>query len=303
MPVMRQMTDRTRGLLLGLGASGIWASVFVAARYATAARGLDPILTAALRFSIGAACAVAYLAVSGRWRRLRAAARDVEALAGLGAVGIFGMGVFVFVAASLTSSINGALILNANAIFIAVFALFIGERVPPIRFVGLIVGLVGCAVIVAGRAPAQPIPVVSNALGSLAALAGAICWAAYTVWGKRYVRRHGGPESATVTLVFGAVMLIALTLARGAVQPLQWPEALAVIYLGVLPTTVAMLMWYRALELVDASVLGPTQYIAPIGSTALGWALLGEPLSWPFAAGAVGIVAGVYLATRPAPDP
>src|SRR6056297_3059367 len=138
------MTDRTKGLLLGLAASALWSSVFVAARYATAARGVDPILTAALRFSIGAAAAVIFLAVSGRWGRLMDATEDLLPLTGLGAVGIFGMGVFVFISASLTSSINGALILNANAIFIADFALLLGERVPPVRFIGLIIGLVGC---------------------------------------------------------------------------------------------------------------------------------------------------------------
>ncbi|MGC9318055.1 MAG: DMT family transporter [Armatimonadota bacterium] len=296
------MSDRTLGILLGLGASVAWASVFVAGRYVTAMRGVDPILTAAVRFSVGAAAAVLYLVLAGRWERLMAASRDVGALAGLGAVGIFGMGVLVFISTNLTTSINGALILNANAIFIAVFALLVGERVPAIRFMGLVIGLAGCAVIVMGRTPPQPVPVVNNALGSLAALGGAICWAAYTVGGKRYVRRYGGPETATVTLVFGAVLLIALTLILRPPMALRLPEALVIIYLGVLPTTVAMLMWYRALELVDASALGPTQYVAPPGAALLGWALLGEPLTWTFLAGAAGIVAGVYLATRPAPS-
>ncbi len=296
------MTERTRGLLLGLVASALWASVFVAARYATTTRGVDPVLTAALRFSVGAGVAVLYMAIAGRWRRMARATEEIGGLAALGAVGIFGMGLLVFVSASLTTSINGALILNANAIFIAVFALFVGERVPLVRFLGLFIGLAGCAIIVLGRTPPQELPVASNLLGSLAAVGGAICWAAYTVAGKRYVRRWGGVETSTITLVMGAVMLIAMALARRPNLSLQLPEALAVIYLGVFPTAIAMLMWYRALELVDASVLGPTQYIAPIGSTLLGWALLGEPVSASFVAGAIVIVAGVYLATRATPD-
>lgn len=296
------MSDRGRGLLLGLIASALWSSVFVAARYATAARDVDPILTAALRFSIGAAVAVLYLAVVGRWGRLMNAARDLLPLTGIGAVGIFGMGVLVFVSASLTTSINGALILNANAIFIAVFAMFLGERVPPLRFVGLIIGLAGCAIIVMGRTPPQELPVINNVLGSLAALGGAICWAAYTVAGKRYVRRHGGPETAAITLVAGAVMLIIYALARRPDLALGAPEWLAIAWLGVFPTTIAMLMWYAALELVDASVLGPTQYVAPPLATLLGWALLGESLTWTFVAGAVAVVVAVWLATRPAPS-
>jgi len=48
-------------------------------------------------------------------------------------------------------------------------------------------------------------------------------------------------------------------------------------------------------------VLGPTQYVAPLGSTLLGWLLLGEPLSLSFLVAAVAILVGVYLATRPDP--
>jgi len=303
MSVRPDSGPRLKGLLLGLGASVLWSSVFVAGRYVTAGRGVDPILTAAVRFSVGAAGAALYLLVSGRWSRLMRAAEGLWPLTGLGAVGIFAMGVLVFVCTNLTSSINGALILNANAIFIAVFALFIGERVTPIRLAGLFIGLAGCAIIVIGRTPPQPLPVASNALGSLAAVGGAICWAAYTVGGKRYVRRFGGLESATITLVAGALMLIALALARGANLSLQLPELLTLLYLGVFPTAFAMLMWYRALELVDAGVLGPTQYVAPLFATLLGWTLLGEPLSWTFLAGGITIVVAVYLATRPDPDP
>jgi len=293
------VSDRAKGLLLGFVASALWASVFVAGRYVTAGRGVDPILTATVRFSVGAAGAVIYVLVTGRWRRLMRAAEGLWPLAGLGAIGIFGMGMLVFISTSLTSSINGALILNANAIFIAVFALFIGERVPAIRFIGLLLGLAGCAVIVVGAAPPQPLPVANNVLGSLAAVGGAICWAAYTVWGKRYVRRYGGLESATITLIAGAIMLIAVSLARGVDLSLGAPEGLALVYLGVFPTAIAMLLWYAALQLVDANVLGPTQYVAPPLSTLLGWMLLGEPLSWSFLTGAITIVVAVYLATRP----
>ena len=295
------MSDRAKGILLGLIASALWASVFVAARYATAARGVDPILTAAMRFAIGAAAAVLYLAIAGRWGRLMRATRDLVPMTGLGAVGIFGMGILVFISAALTTSINGALILNANAIFIAIFALFLGERVPTMRFIGLFIGLAGCGVIVIGQTPPQDLPVINNMLGSLAALGGAICWAAYTVGGKRYVHRHGGPETATITLVAGAVMLIIAALARRPNLALALPEWLAIAWLGLFPTTVAMLMWYAALQFVDASVLGPTQYIAPPLATVLGWWLLGEPLTWTFVGGATAVVIAVWMATRPAP--
>lgn len=297
------MSDRNRGLLYGVIASALWSSVFVAARYVTVIRGVDPYYTAALRFGLGAVVATVYLLAAGKARRLLSARRDVGWMILLGGIGIFGMGELVFISSTLTSSINSALLLNANAVFIAVFALFVGERVPGIRFAGLLIGLVGCALIVFGSASPQAYPPVNNLLGSLAALGGAVCWALYTVLGKRVVRRHGGPEVATATLILGALMLAVVALLRTPDFTLRLPEALVSLYLGVVPTAIAMLLWYRALELVDASVLGPTQYIAPIGATLLGWWLLGEEPNWTFAVAALAIVIGMYLATRSALDP
>lgn len=296
------MSNHTRGVLLGLLASACWGTTFVAARYVTYVRDIDPIYTAALRFGIGALVACAYLAATGRLRGLMKAASDLGGMAMLGAIGIFGMGVLVFVSARYTTSINSSLIMNSNAIFIAVLALMAGERVPAVRFVGLVLGLAGCAAIVMGEAPPQPLPAPNNVLGCLAAVGGAACWAAYTVLGKPYVRRHGGLVVATGALIFGALMLTVLAVARQPLPSLEWPEAAAAAFMGIVPTALAMLVWYRALELVDASVLGPTQYLAPVGSSMLGWWLLGESIGWSFLGGAVGVLIGVYLATKPVAD-
>ncbi len=112
------MSDRTRGLLYGVIASALWSSVFVAARYVTVIRGVDPYYTAALRFGSGAIVAVVYLLVAGKARGLLADRRDVGWMILLGGIGIFGMGELVFISSTLTSSINSALLLNANAVFI-----------------------------------------------------------------------------------------------------------------------------------------------------------------------------------------
>jgi drug/metabolite transporter (DMT)-like permease len=293
------LSEHTRGVVLGLLASACWATTFVGARYVTYVRSIDPIYTAALRFGVGAVVATGYMLAIGRWRQLMRASSDLGGLAMLGAIGIFGMGALVFISARYTTSINSSLVLNSNAIFIAIFALMAGERVPAIRSAGLLIGLAGCAAIVVGNAPPQPLPAPNNVLGSLVAVGGAACWAAYTVLGKRYVRRHGGPEVATGALIFGALMLIILAVARGPLPSLEWQEAAAALYLGVVPTALAMLVWYHALEMVDASVLGPTQYLAPVGSSLLGWWLLGESIGRWFLGGAAGILLGVYLATKP----
>ncbi len=298
---MKTLPASTIGLLLGLLSSILWGAVFVCGRYLVDGRGMDPMFVAALRFNIGAAVALAYMLATGRWRRLRAAAREWPLLIGLGTLGIFGMGTGVFMSVQHTSSINSGIICNANPIFIAVFALMIGERVPILRIVGLFIGLGGCAIIslsdlgeLAGGD--------NDLIGCAFATMSAVCWAAYTVLGKGVSKRRGGLETATLALIAGGLMYVPVALARGGVHALDPSEWAIAAFLGFGPTGVAMLAWYKALEYVDANVLGPTQYVATLVGTLLGWLLLGEQIGVPFAMGGTAIIIGLWLATKPTPE-
>ncbi len=293
------MSAHFRGLAYGLSASALWGTIYVVARYLIEVRGLDPYYTAAVRFSLGGVFALGYvLATAGRKQVLAAGEFTWQILA-LSAAGTFGLGALVFVSAQYTTSINSSLIVNSNAIFIAVFAVMIGERVPWLRFAGLFVGVAGCSIVMLGSAPPQPLPPSNNALGGLAAFGAALCWAAYTAFGKSVVRKLGGLVTSAWTIVCGGVMLAAVAVARGAVRPLTGLELLAITYMALAPTAIAMCLWYKALEHVESSVLGPSQYIAPLVSVVLGWVLLQEPLGPTFVIGGLLVLLGVYMATKP----
>ncbi len=291
-------SSHSRGIAYGLAASVLWGSTYVVARYLVEVRELDPYYTAAVRFSFGALFALLYVLVTQGYKRTMAARRATGQLIALGALGIFAMGSFLFISAQLTTSINSSLIVNSNAIFIAALALLIHERVTWMQFVGLFVGLAGCSIVTLGATPLQPLPPSDNLLGCLAALGGALSWAAYTVYGKRTVRSLGGLRTSAWAMVAGAAMLAAVAVARGAVRPLAGVEFLALAYLGLGPSAIAMGLWYKALELVDSAVLGPSQYIAPIVSVVLGWFFLREPLGPAFVIGGILVLGGVYLATK-----
>ena len=292
-----QASRRRLGLLYGIIASALWGTVWVCVRYLMDVRGLEPVYMAAMRFGIGACAAVVYMLVTGRGRDLVRASAELGNLALLGSIGIFGMGVCVFFSGEYTASINSSLIVNSNAVFIAVFAALLGERVPWLRFVGLFLGLAGCATILFSGAHAEG-PGSNDLLGGALGLGAAICWAAYTALGKRVVRRVGGLAASTVTLVIGALMLAALAMLRGGIRPLDGPELAVITFLGIVPTAGAMMLWYRALDLIDASALGPTQYVAPILGTLLGAGLLHEPVGIGFVLGAALVLVGLQLSSR-----
>ncbi len=290
-------SSRLTGLGLGLLASVMWGTVFVAGRYLVDTRGLDPMYVAALRFNIGAVAALLFMLAMGKGPDLRNALRELPLLILLGAIGIFGMGSCVFLSLRYTASVNSSIITNANPVFIALFAPLIGERVPPVRVLGLVLGLAGCAVISLqslGEVRAGD----NDLLGGLIAVGAAVCWAAYTVLGKGVSQRRDGLACATICLAAGGLLYLPIVLFRGAAAPLDGTQLAVAILLGVGPSAVAMLAWYKALQYVDASVLGPTQYIATLVGTLLGWWLLSEHIGGAFVVGGAAIVAGLWLATR-----
>lgn len=288
-----------RGLALGVLASVLWGTVFVAGRYLVEIRQVPSMVVASMRFGFGAVVALGFLLATGRGAALRAAAVEWPLLGLLGAIGIFGMGSMVFLSVRYTASINASIICNANPIFIALFAPLIGERVPFLRVAGLLMGLAGCVVISLSDLVGPPAGG-NDLLGCTFAVFAACFWAAYTVLGKGVSQRRGGLPAAGIALLAGGLLFIPATLLTTRIPPLGWQELLVGLYLGVGPTAVSMLAWYQALEYVEANVLGPTQYLATLVATVLGWALLGEHIGAAFVVGGTAVLVGLYLTTRPA---
>lgn len=296
---MSHLPERTVGLLLGLLASLMWGAVFAAGRYLVDVRGLDPMYVGALRFNIAWVAAFAWLAMTGKTRSLLAAAKEMPLISLLGLLGIFTMGSGVFLALQNTASINAGIIANANPIFIALFAPLVGERVPLVRTLGLLIGLAGCILVSLGDlAGVQGGS--NDLLGCAFATLAATSWAAYTVLGKGVSNRRGGLEVGALALLAGGLLYLPVVAFRGSAQPLDGTELAVAIFLGVGPSAIAMMAWYKALEYVEANVLGPTQYFATLVGTVLGWWLLRESIGVTFIGGGVAIVIGLWLATRPA---
>ncbi|MFP4057594.1 MAG: DMT family transporter [Candidatus Brocadiia bacterium] len=287
-----------RALLLGAFACLTWSTVFVLGRLVIDRHEADPVVLGLYRFGIGGAVLLGVLLARGRGEALGAFLAEPLRFLLLGATGGFGMGFFVFLALSHTHSIVVQLIMNSNPVLIVPLSLVIGERVGVGKVVGVVLGVGGCALVLGGVSPRVVAENPHHALGgALAALSG-LCWAVYTVAGRGAVRRYGGlPTTAISTLLGGAFFLVA-ALARGQGLVLARPGALAGLYMGLVPTALGFTAWYVALEKLPANVLGPLQFIVPVGGVALAVALLGEALTATVVVGGVLALSGVYLSTR-----
>ncbi|MGD8237443.1 MAG: EamA family transporter [Armatimonadota bacterium] len=290
-----------RGLWLAAIACLLWGTVPPAGKLLSLSGHVHPLATALVRFVVAAGALCAYGVARDRRTAIRAGPADWAMFAALGATGVFGLGFLVFTAAELTTVVNTTLLLNSNPIFICALAMLIGERITPGRAGGTALGLAGCVVIVlwgAHGGPAQEPDEGAHLAGDLCGLGAGLVWAIYTVLGRSLRARYEPHHAVTAATALGSVMLLVAAIAtRARLQP-SVAEWAVLIYLGLLPTAAAFLFWSYGLRHVDASVIGPLQYIAPVAGTMLGCLLFGEVITAGFLAGAALVLVGIGLSTR-----
>ena len=286
-----------RSILLGAIASLLWSTVFVSGRYLCDVLGIHPILVAFLRFFSAGILSILFVVFKGEARGLSLIVERPATIGFLAVTGIFGMGSAVFLALKHSSAVEASIIMNSNAIFITPLAVFVGEHFTLRKSAGIIVGLLGCALVIGGRLTGFHLIQREHLIGNLAALVAAICWAVYTVVGKQLVRERGGLIVTTLNMIVGSMMLFLLTVGLGELTfpPLQ--AFLVIAYLGAFPTALGFVLWYKALEDLDAGQLGPLQYLVPIGTAIIAFFVLGESMGPVSVVGMALVFLGIYVST------
>ncbi|MBI3946304.1 MAG: DMT family transporter [Armatimonadetes bacterium] len=295
------MTNTGKGIGMGLVAAAFWGSTQVAIKLLYDASLMGPVAVTFYRFVIGGAALAAVLAAQRQGSRLTGAVRDPLPFAWLGVTGIAGMGFLVALGTELTTATNVSLIMNANPVFVALLGPLFGERLSGWRLGGTAVGLAGVSIVVLGAAHSGATAEgARHVWGALASVGAALGWAFYTLRGKAVVARYGGLLTTTGAMLWGALLIAPLFLAAPATYRLSPGSVSILIYLGLAPSALAFALWYRALALVDAAALAPTQYVAPPVTVLLAWLLLRERVDAAFIIGLVLIFAGIALASREA---
>jgi DME family drug/metabolite transporter len=153
----------------------------------------------------------------------------------------------------------------------------------------------GCSVLVTGGRAAG----VSLAGVGLALVAG-FCYAIYAVTAARLISGGTGEQAVMGALFGGGAVLLAPVLAASSSGWLLSARGLAVtVYLGVVTTVVAYLLYGRGLRTVPAPVAVTLGLAEPLVAALLGLIVLGERLTLAAVAGLV--LVGLALAVLAAP--
>lgn len=280
--------------LMLVAAVALWGASYPVTRYAL--RFVPPYTLAFLRYALSALLFVACMR-----GRLRVPMREAGAVVILGLTGGAAFAVLMNLGMARTTGVSGSLLSGAPPLITALLAAAILKE--PLRagkIAGLAAGIAGVLCITASSFIAGG---VSSAAftGDLLILASQFCWALYTVEGKRAAGRMSGAVAGAWAVIAAAGLLFPFAFAEAA-----WGRPCvattgavgALLYLSLLNTALAYLLWNTALDAVGASTAAGFQFIQPLSGALVSMAMLGEGLTPALAAGAVLIFAGVSLMAR-----
>ncbi len=172
----------------------------------------------------------------------------------------------------------------------------LGERLNPTRLAALVLGLAGVGVLMG----TQPIQASWAKLpGAAVALAGAVMFALGTVLSKRRPLALPPVVSVAWQVGLGSVPLaLPAVFERPHWDAISPPVALSVVYLGLVPLSLAYLTWFRALRVLPASTASTAILMVPVIGVFGSAMLIGEPLETRQFVALALTLAGVGLAAR-----
>lgn len=309
------MKSLSKGTVFTLAAlcSLIWSGAYVTGKMAVGtpdAPGFGPYRTAFFRFAVaGAILALWFLQRNPR--ALRIAREDWPAVFRLGLLGMCLTYVFNYVGLALSTGTAAALIMPTEPVWIALLAaLFLKERLTRGRIFAIIAGLTGTILVVLStRRPedAASGKMDGAMLGNLLIVFSLLFESAAVLTAKRLTERYRGPVLVTYEFLTGALMLAPFavyeTWRSGPVASVG--EAWGAFFYLLGPCTLfAYTMWFRLLEVADASEVTVFIFLQPVVGTLLGVLWKGDPFTTATLLGAMCVLTGMLGILRPSqPSP
>ncbi len=212
----------------------------------------------------------------------------------LGTLNIGAFFALLFVAAYRLPGGVAAVLGAVQPLVVALLALpLLGQPLRARTFVLGAAGVTGVALVVLTDAARL------DAAGVLAGLAGTVCMGTGVVLTKRWGRPVPVLAFTGWQLAAGGLVLLPLTLAvEGLPSAVTAGEVGGFLYLAVVNTALAYLLWLRGIGLLPADRVSFLALLSPVVAAGAGWVLLGQSLGPLQLAGVALALGSVVLAQR-----
>ena len=282
------------GLLCGLGAASIWGGMYVVSKVVLDI--IPPFSLVTIRLLLGAFTLTIVLLFKGfpsiSWKQ-------VLQILGVGFVG-YGISLCLqFLGTKLSTAANGSLVTSATPAFVLLFAwLLLGEKITPRRLLALFLATLGVVAVIDPRS-ARLNP--DLFLGNLFLIGAAITWALYSVLVRKVTQSTDILLFSTIAFLGGlpvSVPASAWEISRVGIGEITPAVVAGVLFIGIISTALAMVLWNTAFAFVSASLASLTFFAQPVVGTLLGAFFLGEQISPLFIVGGLLIGMGIVISSR-----
>lgn len=288
------MSKNIIGLLCGLGAASIWGGMYVVSKVVLDI--IPPFTLVTLRLLLGALTLGIVLAIRGFPKLSR------EQLWQVLGVGFVGYGVSLslqFLGTKLSTAANGSLVTSATPAFVLLFAwMLLGEQITWRRVFALVLATLGVVAVIDPRS-AQLNPELF--LGNLFLIGAGITWALYSVLVRKVTQTTDVLMFSMLAFIGGLPVSIPAgtwelsTVGVGMITP---GVVGGVLFIGIISTALAMVLWNTAFNYVDASLASLTFFAQPVVGSLLGWLFLNEKITPLFLLGGLLIGIGLIVSSR-----
>ncbi|MFS4582831.1 DMT family transporter [Phaeobacter sp. C3_T13_0] len=270
--------------------------------------GFGPVFQAGLRSTIGLGILLGWLALRGRLKRniTPQVKYGVSTLHWTRSVHFWGLicGVLftveficLYIALDLSSVSRVTIIFNSMPVWLALAGhlLLPGERLSPLRMLGLGLAMGGVALAVLHRSSSD-----ASLLGDILALIATLSWAGIALCARLSPLAQVPPIRQLIyQLAVSAVLLLAVSPLFGPL--LREPTFLhlsGVVFQAVAIASLGYLLWFWLIGIYRANAVASFSFLSPVMAAILSWLLLSEVI-YPQVWAALALVAiGIVLINR-----
>jgi drug/metabolite transporter (DMT)-like permease len=167
------------------------------------------------------------------------------------------------------------------------------ERLAPVRILGIGIGFLGVIALTNGDILRMED---GSALGMLAVIGAAACYAVAAVYAKLLLRSEDVLSLTGLKLALGAVLAFGITFTLHGVPDygaLSLEGGSALVALGAVSTGITFMLYFWLVANAGSVYASLVTYVVPVAGLTLGWAVLGEQIGMNTALGAALIALGV----------
>ncbi|OGU68027.1 MAG: multidrug DMT transporter permease [Stygiobacter sp. RIFOXYC12_FULL_38_8] len=199
-----------------------------------------------------------------------------------------------------TSASNTGWIIGITPVFMTILALiFFKEKISKQQLVGIIISFAGLILLVS-KGDLSSIDIINNK-GDVLIISSSLTWAVYSMASKKATLNYSPVMTTLYLFIIVAILISPFAINKeniAAVVSLSLGGWSAILFLGILCSGVAYVLWAQALTEMSASRVGAFLYIEPFVTFFGSWILLGEQITFLMLVSGLIIIGGVVLVNR-----